>query len=226
MQLYQPEYIANLRRIAALTARKQPEGLPFADYEARMDRDEAQAEALVRQNMELLRGELFPVLDNLFQADRETLEELEAFAARHYPKARVAARWAAQDCMSLDGAPYVGLYSGGTSGLYVASGFNKWGMTSSMAAAMILTDMALGRDHPCAPAFDPSRTVLRPQLAVNGWESALGLLTPTAPRCPHMGCALKYNAAEHSWDCPCHGSRFGEDGTLIDNPATDDKQRM
>ena len=48
MQLYQQEYIANLRRIAALTARKQPEGLPFADYEARMDRDEAQAEALVR----------------------------------------------------------------------------------------------------------------------------------------------------------------------------------
>jgi glycine/D-amino acid oxidase-like deaminating enzyme len=151
--------------------------------------------------------------------------ELEAFAARHYPKARVAARWAAQDCMSLDGAPYVGLYSGGTSGLYVASGFNKWGMTSSMAAAMILTDMALGRDHPCAPAFDPSRTVLRPQLAVNGWESALGLLTPTAPRCPHMGCALKYNRQERSWDCPCHGSRFGEDGALIDNPATDDMRR-
>ena len=81
MQLYQQEYIANLRRIAALTARKKPEGLPFADYEARMDRDGEQAEALVRRNMELLRGELFPVLDNLFQADRETLEELEAFAA-------------------------------------------------------------------------------------------------------------------------------------------------
>ena len=40
-----------------------------------------------------------------------------------------------------------------------------------------------------------------------------------------MGCALKYNAAEHSWDCPCHGSRFGEDGGLIDNPATDDIRR-
>ena len=58
--------------------------------------------------------------------------------------------------------------------------------------------------------------MLRPQLAANALESALGLLTPTTPRCPHMGCALKYNAAEHSWDCPCHGSRFQEDGALID----------
>ena len=38
-----------------------------------------------------------------------------------------------------------------------------------------------------------------------------------------MGCALKYNKAEHSWDCPCHGSRFREDGKLIEGPATDDR---
>lgn len=38
----------------------------------------------------------------------------------------------------------------------------------------------------------------------------------------HLGCALKWNPVEHSWDCPCHGSRFGEDGTLIDNPANGD----
>ena len=34
-----------------------------------------------------------------------------------------------------------------------------------------------------------------------------------------MGCALKWNPQEHTWDCPCHGSRFEQDGTLIDNPA-------
>ena len=153
-------------------------------------------------------------------------QELERFARRDYPDARITARWATQDCMTLDGVPYIGPYSKGTAGLYVATGFNKWGMTSSMAAASLLTDLVLGRKNPYAELFSPSRTVLRPQLAANGLESVLGLLTPTAPRCPHMGCALKYNAAEHSWDCPCHGSRFGEDGTLIDNPATDDKQRM
>ncbi len=148
----------------------------------------------------------------------------EAYAKSHYPDAQETARWATQDCMTLDGVPYIGRYAKTTPGLYVATGFNKWGMTSSMAAASLLTDLILGRDNPYESLFSPSRTMLRPQLAVNGLESALGLLTPTAPRCPHMGCALKYNPQEHSWDCPCHGSRFGEDGMLIDNPATGDKQ--
>lgn len=152
--------------------------------------------------------------------------ELEDFAREHYPQAKIAARWAAQDCMTLDGVPYVGPYSRGTRGLYVVTGFNKWGMTSAMAAAELLADLIRGRENPCAALFDPSRRALRPQLAVNAWESALGLLTPTAPRCPHMGCALKYNAQEHSWDCPCHGSRFGEDGRLMDGPATDDKRKL
>lgn len=150
--------------------------------------------------------------------------ELEHFARKHYPDAQEAARWATQDCMTLDNVPYIGPYSKSTDGLYVATGFNKWGMTSSMAAAEVLTDLVLGRNNPYSGLFSPSRTMLRPQLAANALESALGLLTPTTPRCPHMGCALKYNASEHSWDCPCHGSRFQEDGALIDNPATDDKK--
>ena len=150
--------------------------------------------------------------------------ELEDFAREHYPQANIAARWATQDCVTLDGVPYVGPCSRGTEGLYVVTGFNKWGMTSSMAAALALADRLQGKENPYAALFAPSRRALRPQLAVNAWESAVGLLTPTVPRCPHMGCALKYNAQEHSWDCPCHGSRFGEDGRLIDNPATDDKQ--
>lgn len=70
--------------------------------------------------------------------------------------------------------------------------------------------------------FSPSRSILHPQLAVNGWEAVVSLLTPTTRRCPHLGCALKWNPREHTWDCPCHGSRFTKDGKLIDNPATGD----
>ena len=122
----------------------------------------------------------------------------------------------------MDGVPYIGQYSKATPNLYVATGFNKWGMTSAMAAATILADLVQGRDNPYAEVFATSRSILRPQLFLNAAEATLSLLTPTAPRCPHMGCALKYNRAERSWDCPCHGSRFQEDGRLIDNPATDD----
>jgi hypothetical protein len=97
-------------------------------------------------------------------------------------------------------------------------------MTQAMAAADILCDLVQEKQNPCAALFSPSRSILRPQLAVNAMESLAGLLTPTVPRCPHLGCALKYNRAEHTWDCPCHGSRFTLQGELIDNPATDDKK--
>ncbi len=149
-------------------------------------------------------------------------QELEIFARRRYPGARIKARWATQDCMTLDGVPYIGQYSRRTPGLYVATGFNKWGMTSSMAAANLLTNLILGKDDPIAQVFSPSRSILHSQLAVNAFEATTNLLTPTTKRCPHLGCALKWNPVEHSWDCPCHGSRFEENGKLIDNPATGD----
>ena len=151
-------------------------------------------------------------------------QELENFAKKHYRNAEIVGKWATQDCKTLDDIPYIGQYSKSTPDVFVATGFNKWGMTNAMVCADILCDMAQGKHSPYAVVFDPSRTILRPQLAVNAFESAIGILTPTSPRCPHLGCALKYNPIEHTWDCPCHGSRFTEQGELIDNPATDDKR--
>ena len=152
-------------------------------------------------------------------------KELRDFAKRHYPNATEKYHWATQDCMTLDGVPYIGRYSGSTTDLYVATGFNKWGMTSSMVSAILLSDMLKGKDNPYLEVFSPSRTVLCPQLAANAFEAVVNLLTPTTKRCPHMGCALKWNPLEHSWDCPCHGSRFSEAGQLIDNPATGDLKK-
>ena len=146
--------------------------------------------------------------------------ELEALARSCYPGARIKYRWAAQDCMSLDGIPYIGRYGKNTPELYVATGFNKWGMTSSMVSAMILSDLLLERENPYAKVFSPQRSSMHPQLLVNAFHAAANLLTPTRPRCPHMGCALKWNEEEQSWDCPCHGSRFTAEGELLDGPAT------
>lgn len=145
--------------------------------------------------------------------------ELEEFRNKYYPKAEIKYQWATQDTMSLDGIPYIGQYSKNTPDLYVAAGFNKWGMTTSMVAADILTDMILGKRNEYEEVFSPQRSILKPQLFVNGFEAAVNLLTPTVKRCPHMGCALKWNKAEQTWDCPCHGSRFTKTGDIIDNPA-------
>ncbi len=149
----------------------------------------------------------------------------ESAAKEIYPQAQIAARWATQDCMTLDGMPYIGLYSKATPNLYVATGFQKWGMSSAMASAMILTDLIQGKENPYAALFSPQRSILHRQLLCNSIETTTNLLRPTVPRCPHLGCALHWNEAEHSWDCPCHGSRFDKNGKLLNNPATDDMKR-
>lgn len=146
-------------------------------------------------------------------------QALRSFAASHYPDATEQYAWAAQDCMTLDGLPYIGAYAKHMPDCFVATGFNKWGMTGSMAAAIILSDLVLEKESPYAQVFCPSRSMLHLQLLCNGWEALTGLLTFSAKRCPHMGCALKWNPVEHSWDCSCHGSRFDSNGNLLDNPA-------
>lgn len=149
-------------------------------------------------------------------------EELRHFAKENYPESTERFYWATQDCMSLDSMPYIGKYSAKTTDLYTASGFNKWGMTGAMLSAMLLCDKISEIENEYSELFSPSRNILQPQLILNGFESVFNLIIPTAKRCPHLGCALKWNKAEHSWDCPCHGSRFSEQGRIIDNPANGD----
>ena len=146
-------------------------------------------------------------------------DQLRRFAEKNYPNADEKYYWAAQDCMSLDSIPYIGKYSKNTPNLFTAGGFNKWGMAGAMLSAMLLSDMVCGRHNDFAEAFSPSRSIFKPQLFINGFEAAKNLLTPSKKRCPHLGCALKWNPAEHSWDCACHGSRFDESGKTLDNPA-------
>ena len=150
---------------------------------------------------------------------------LRKFAKTHFEDARERFCWAAQDTMSLDGIPYIGNYSRNTPDLYVAAGFNKWGMTGSMLSATLLSAMIGGEQKDYAPIFSPSRSILRPQLMVNCLETAANFLYPTTRRCPHLGCALKYNREEHSWDCSCHGSRFSETGEVLNNPANGDLRK-
>ena len=152
-------------------------------------------------------------------------EELQRFQEKYYPGSKIKYRWAAQDCMSLDKRPFIGQYSPITPNLYVASGFHKWGMTSSMVAAKLLTKKILGENCDYGDVFAPDRSIWKPQLFVNGFETLTNFLYPTTRRCPHLGCALKWNKYEHSWDCSCHGSRFTPEGKVTDNPANGDLKK-
>ncbi len=146
-------------------------------------------------------------------------KELRKFAAKNFPNAKEVCHYAAQDCKSLDDVAYIGQYSKNTPSLYTATGFNKWGMTNAMLSAAVLSDIVQGKKNEYSEVFSPSRNMLHKQLFINSGESILGLLNPITPRCTHLGCALKYNKQEHSWDCSCHGSRFTAEGRVINNPA-------
>ncbi len=86
-----------------------------------------------------------------------TYEYLEHMAWKYWPECKETARWSAQDCMTLDGIPYIGTFSHGKPNWHVATGFGKWGMTSSMVSAMILSDQITGKENPCEAVFAPQR---------------------------------------------------------------------
>ncbi len=148
---------------------------------------------------------------------------LEKIALEKFPQSQIKYRFATQDCKTLDDIPYIGYYSNFKDNLLVATGFNKWGMTSSMVAAQILCDMVLGRENEYANVFSPSRSMLRKQLLINCAEAVSGLVGFSEKRCTHLGCKLKWNGYEKSWDCSCHGSRFSESGEILDGPANREK---
>lgn len=155
-------------------------------------------------------------------------KSLQQAAAHLFPGNRTAAHWSAQDCMTIDGIPYIGRFSPSTPNWYVATGFGKWGMSSSMVAAMILSDLICGKKNPYASVFSPSRLHLKASVRdgiSHMGHSVKGLLAGTskqALRCPHLGCKLAWNSSESTWECPCHGSRFHYTGKRLNGPAQTD----
>jgi glycine/D-amino acid oxidase-like deaminating enzyme/nitrite reductase/ring-hydroxylating ferredoxin subunit len=185
-------------------------------------------------------------------------QRLELLARNRLPVRSVEYRWSTQDNSTLDRVPYIGRTTHGSKHLYVATGFNGWGMTGATVAGMLLRDLILDRDNPWAEVFDPARIDLKtvPELVkqnakvaahfiadrvtgtdqdtlapgegkivhtIHGnvalYRDGEGHVHRLSPVCTHMGCILHWNPAETSWDCPCHGSRFGFDGTVLHGPA-------
>lgn len=186
---------------------------------------------------------------------------LEAWARANFDVDSFEYRWSAQDFIPADGVPYIGR-SPRTTRTFVATGFQKWGLTNGTVAAEILADLLDGRDHRWLQAFDATRIgdpstfkdlakdnlkvgahFVGDRLArlrassiehlepgeggivkadghtVGAYRSPDGTVQAVSVDCTHLGCTVKWNSAETSWDCPCHGSRFACDGAVLDGPA-------
>ena len=174
---------------------------------------------------------------------------LEKWVRSCLPAGDVAWHWANEDYDTADRVPFVGAPSKKKPGLYIATGFNGWGISNGTAAGMLIADQIRGRANPWATLYDPTRRArkdfnkggdsqslvaslkdIRPgeggviklgngTIAVR--KTANGSLHALSASCTHMGCTVTWNNADQTWDCPCHGSIFSADGNVIHGPAVD-----
>ncbi|HIH74946.1 MAG TPA: FAD-dependent oxidoreductase [Methanosarcina sp.] len=84
-------------------------------------------------------------------------QNLEKWVRSVYSVNSIDYRWSTQDTVSIDHVPYIGRQTSGNENLYLATGFKKWGMTTGTVAAMIITDMIVGKSNPWEEVYDPSR---------------------------------------------------------------------
>lgn len=82
---------------------------------------------------------------------------LEDEVRKYYPNCKVLYRWNTEDCITLDKIPYIGEFSHFIPNMYIGTGFNKWGMTSSNVAANIIVDKILGRENEYEEVFKATR---------------------------------------------------------------------
>lgn len=104
---------------------------------------------------------------------RAAVEDLEAWTAEHFPGAQRTHSWAAQDYRSANLIPFVGTLPRGGGGIYLATGYNKWGMTNAVAAALAITAELLGGQIPWAATL--GRRLTTPSDLLTGLKDTLGV---------------------------------------------------
>ncbi|MGH7002413.1 MAG: FAD-dependent oxidoreductase [Alphaproteobacteria bacterium] len=177
----------------------------------------------------------------------ERFRELEHWVRANLPVGESAWRWVNEDYDTNDRVPFVGPAAKKPKGLYVATGFNGWGISNGTAAGSLIADQIQGRSNPVAAVFDATRpgpkkfnkggdtksrvhsldeikpgeggVLKRGKGYIAVWKSKAGIAHAYSAACTHMGCIVTWNNADRTWDCPCHGSMFAENGEVIHGPA-------
>ena len=177
-------------------------------------------------------------------------ERLERWVRDSVPAGEVVWRWVNEDYDTADGIPYAGALTGEAAGMYVASGFNGWGISNGTAAAMLIADQIQHERNPWRALYNPRRhapndfnpggdtksslvegvddiaagaggVIERGKCKIAVFKDAQGKAQAFSAACTHKGCTVTWNNADLTWDCPCHGSVFSCDGQVIHGPATD-----
>jgi hypothetical protein len=154
--------------------------------------------------------------------ERYGAEMLGAEASRH--------RWHAHDLVPSDGVPFIGRVAGGAERRWVATGFQKWGISTAYVAADLVRAGIEGSPRDWSELFDPRRLAasVTTDMAKGAGRSLRHLVGDRVrdlvhrdrhPTCTHLGCVLSFDATDRTWDCPCHGSRYDEAGSVICGPA-------
>lgn len=146
-------------------------------------------------------------------------ETLARKAHEKFAIERELSRWSAHDQQSPDRIPFIGRYDPITTKQFTATGFGAWGISHAMVAARLITDQITGRENSWADLYTPWRIGKTISMAVKKGKDALTSLVKGKHLCPHMGCGLVYNENEQTYDCPCHGSRFDQQGNVLWGPA-------
>lgn len=137
--------------------------------------------------------------------------------------------WSSQDIETPDILPYIGPITKHDPTVFVATGFRKWGLANSLVAGELL--LAYLTNNPLIERemalFSPNRTALGKTLAqaLQIGSTVIGeligghIMRRDSPKCTHLGCKTRWNEADETWDCPCHGSRFTKNGEIVEGPA-------
>jgi glycine/D-amino acid oxidase-like deaminating enzyme/nitrite reductase/ring-hydroxylating ferredoxin subunit len=173
---------------------------------------------------------------------------LEEWTRKNLDVGEVAWRWVNEDYDTDDRVPFAGGLAQAP-GLYIATGFNAWGISNGTAAGILIAEQILGRTPDWASVYDPERKApkgfnkggdsqslvhslddIEPrgggvmnlgQGKIAVWKGDDGAPHAISASCTHKGCIVTWNNADRTWDCPCHGSVFSSKGSVIHGPAVE-----
>jgi glycine/D-amino acid oxidase-like deaminating enzyme/nitrite reductase/ring-hydroxylating ferredoxin subunit len=177
--------------------------------------------------------------------------ELEGWVRSNFNVGEIAWRWCNEDYDTADRVPLVGAPDPEKSpGFYIATGFNAWGITNGTAAGTMIADLIGSGTSAWQELYDPSRSLdknfhrdgdsrslvtsvdeiaygqggilVRGEEKIAAWRDEAGKLYAVSAACTHKGCTVTWNNADRTWDCPCHGSVYAADGSVIHGPARKD----